>query len=134
MTCNAKSCSNRARSSDTIRTRYLLRLTNFLEKFQKLSYKYPGVGRSWKRLLDGCCGIVSLRDQGAAFAQQQCQVAGLVPSGKKENGGWTVGEWMSKDVCEIKKSESDGEGGGVLMNTLGATKNLKVYAICPRCF
>lgn len=56
-----------------------------------------GVARSWKRLLDGCCGVVSLRDQGTAFAQQQCQVAGLVPNGKKEDGGWTVGEWTSKD-------------------------------------
>ncbi|MCJ1426768.1 Mitochondrial beta-keto-acyl synthase, partial [Sticta canariensis] len=56
-----------------------------------------GVARSWKRLIDACCGIVSLRDQGAAFTQQQCQVAGLVPSGKKEHGGWTVEEWMSKE-------------------------------------
>lgn len=56
---------------------------------------------------------MSLRDQGAAFAKQQCQVAGLVPSGKKENGGWTVGEWMSKEVCEKTYERGESDGGSV---------------------
>lgn len=59
---------------------------------------------------------MSLRDQGAAFAQQQCQVVGLVPSGKKEHGGWAVGEWMSREVCKMiyqkKKKFEGGENDG----------------------
>lgn len=58
-----------------------------------------GVHLSWKRLIAGHSGIVSLRGEGAAFAQQQCQVAGLVPRGRKENGAWTASEWGSRDVC-----------------------------------
>lgn len=57
-----------------------------------------GAQRSWKRLLDGECGIVSLAGRSKAHSQQQCQVAGLVPRGKKEDGGWTPGEWLSGDV------------------------------------
>ena len=57
-----------------------------------------GVQRTWKRLVDGHCGIVSLKDKGKAFEQQKCQVAGLVPEGWKEDGGWTVSEWLSGDV------------------------------------
>lgn len=60
-----------------------------------------GAQRSWKRLLDSQCGIVSLAGRGEAHAQQQCQVAGLVPRGKKEDGGWTAGEWLSGDVRQI---------------------------------
>ncbi|KAK0511660.1 hypothetical protein JMJ35_006233 [Cladonia borealis] len=56
-----------------------------------------GVQRTWKRLVDGHCGVVSLKDKGKTFEQQQCQVAGLVPEGKKEDGGWTVSEWLSGD-------------------------------------
>ena len=62
------------------------------------SYLHTGVHRTWKRLVDGHCGIVSLRDKGIVFEQQQCQVAGLVPEGKKEDGGWAVSEWLSGDV------------------------------------
>ena len=58
-----------------------------------------GVPLLWKRLIAGHSGIVSLCKEGANFAQQQCQVAGLVPRGKKENGGWTASEWASRDVC-----------------------------------
>lgn len=59
-----------------------------------------GVQRLWKRLIAGHSGIVSLRGEGSTFAQQQCQVAGLVPRGRKENGAWDVNEWASRDVCE----------------------------------
>ena len=62
------------------------------------SHLHTGVQRTWKRLVDGHCGIVSLKDKGKVFEQQQCQVAGLVPEGKKEDGGWTVSEWLSGDV------------------------------------
>ncbi|KAL8726942.1 MAG: hypothetical protein Q9181_005878, partial [Wetmoreana brouardii] len=52
--------------------------------------------RSWTHLLDGHCGIVSLKDKGSAFSQQQCQVAGLVPQGK-EDGAWSSSDWLTKD-------------------------------------
>ena len=57
-----------------------------------------GVQQSWSRLVNGQCGIVSLAGKNQVHPQQQCQVAGLVPRGKKEHGGWTAGEWLSGDV------------------------------------
>ena len=57
-----------------------------------------GVSRSWARLLNGYCGVESLRDRGEAFSRQQCQVAGLVPLGNKSDGAWDAGDWLSKDV------------------------------------
>lgn len=56
-----------------------------------------GAQRTWTRLLDGRCGIVSLAGRSKIHAQQQCQVAGLVPRGNREDGGWTAGEWLSGD-------------------------------------
>lgn len=55
-----------------------------------------GVQRTWKRILDGQCGVVSLKGK-QHHEQQQCQVAGLVPQGTKENGGWTASEWLTSD-------------------------------------
>jgi len=54
----------------------------------------------WKRLVDGKSGVVSLKDArcNRGFDQLQCQVAGLVPRGKKEGGGWDASEWLSGDV------------------------------------
>ena len=57
-----------------------------------------GVGQSWTRLLNSQCGIVSLAGKDQVHPQQQCQIAGLVPRGKKQHGGWTAGEWLSGDV------------------------------------
>jgi 3-oxoacyl-[acyl-carrier-protein] synthase II len=57
-----------------------------------------GVRRSWQRLLKGDCGIVSTRDLGPGFAALPCQVAGVVPHGRKEEGGWDVSEWMKPSV------------------------------------
>ena len=57
-----------------------------------------GVRRSWKRLIDGECGIKSLNDQGTAFKKLQCQVAGVIPQGSKEQGAWTASEWLTRDV------------------------------------
>lgn len=55
----------------------------------------------WKRLVDGRSGIVSLKNArpNKGFDQQQCQVAGLVPHGRAEEGGWDANEWLSGDVC-----------------------------------
>lgn len=71
-----------------------------------------GAQRSWTRLLDSQCGIVSLASRSKAHTQQQCQVAGLVPQGKKEHGGWTAAEWLSDDVRQrrpkmVVSSESE---------------------------
>ncbi|KAK2765645.1 Mitochondrial beta-keto-acyl synthase [Arachnomyces sp. PD_36] len=61
-----------------------------------------GVRRTWKRLLDGHCGIVSVKDRGPGFAELPCQIAATVPQGLKENGGWTASEWLSRD--DIRKT------------------------------
>ena len=66
------------------------------------SHLRTGVQRTWKRLIDGHCGVVSLQDKEKAFEQQQCRVAGLVPEGRREDGGWTVSEWLSSDVRWIR--------------------------------
>ncbi|KAJ5138964.1 Thiolase-like subgroup [Penicillium bovifimosum] len=55
-----------------------------------------GVRRSWKRLLDGHCGIVNVKDRDERFAEQPCQVAAVVPQGMREEGGWTASEWLGR--------------------------------------
>jgi len=57
-----------------------------------------GVQRSWTRLVEGHSGLVSANTVGPAFRGQQCQVAGLVPRGKKADGGWQASDWLTKDV------------------------------------
>lgn len=59
----------------------------------------PGARRSWQRLLQGECGITSLRERGLLYSQLQCQVAGSVPESSKESGGWNPSEWLTRDVC-----------------------------------
>lgn len=56
-----------------------------------------GVRQTWKRLLQGHCGIVSTRHLGSEFAALPSQVAGLVPRGKPGDGegGWTAAEHVS---------------------------------------
>ncbi|MCJ1357218.1 MAG: Mitochondrial beta-keto-acyl synthase [Icmadophila ericetorum] len=54
-----------------------------------------GVRRSWKRLLDGDCGISSI--QGLGFQKLQCRVAGIVPEGEIENGEWTARDWLTQN-------------------------------------
>ncbi|KAJ5745693.1 hypothetical protein N7520_010875 [Penicillium odoratum] len=57
-----------------------------------------GVGfrRTWKRLLDGHCGIVNVNHRDERFAEQPCQIAAVVPEGSREDGGWTASEWLSR--------------------------------------
>ncbi|OQE12935.1 hypothetical protein PENFLA_c059G04687 [Penicillium flavigenum] len=55
-----------------------------------------GIRRTWKRLLDGHCGVVNVKDRDARYAEQPCQVAAVVPQGSRENGGWTASEWLSR--------------------------------------
>ncbi|KAI1909051.1 Mitochondrial beta-keto-acyl synthase [Ophidiomyces ophidiicola] len=56
-----------------------------------------GVRHTWKRLLDGQCGIVSVKDRHPGFAEIPCQVAAVVPRGPKQFGGWTSSEWVTRD-------------------------------------
>ena len=51
--------------------------------------------RSWKRLLDGRCGIVSTKPLGPDFAAIPSQVAGLVPTNAPEEGGWKASDHVS---------------------------------------
>ncbi|KAJ9622745.1 Mitochondrial beta-keto-acyl synthase [Taxawa tesnikishii (nom. ined.)] len=53
-----------------------------------------GVRRVWRRLLDGHCGISSIKDRGAQFAALPSQVAGVIPIGNREDGGWNPKEWL----------------------------------------
>ncbi|GFF39083.1 putative 3-oxoacyl-[acyl-carrier-protein] synthase, mitochondrial [Aspergillus udagawae] len=56
-----------------------------------------GVRRTWKRLLDGHCGIVNVKHRDARFADLPCQIAAVVPAGPRQDGGWTASEWLSRD-------------------------------------
>ncbi|BCR92403.1 putative beta-ketoacyl synthase (Cem1) [Aspergillus chevalieri] len=56
-----------------------------------------GIRRTWSRLLDNHCGIVNVRNRDTRFADLPCQVAAVVPSGSKRDGGWLAGEWVNRD-------------------------------------
>ncbi|KAG9784291.1 ketoacyl synthase domain-containing protein, partial [Aureobasidium melanogenum] len=47
-----------------------------------------GVRPTWKRLIDGHCGIVNIKDRDPRFASLPSQVAGVIPPGLKVDGGW----------------------------------------------
>ncbi|ORY05189.1 3-oxoacyl-synthase-like protein, partial [Clohesyomyces aquaticus] len=53
-----------------------------------------GVRRSWKRLLDSECGIVSIENRGPQFATLPSRVAGLVPEGLKQDKQWNAKEYL----------------------------------------
>lgn len=61
-----------------------------------------GVKRTWSRLVNGESGISSTVSLGPEFAALPSQVAGLVPQGSKENGGWKADEWCS--ATEIRQA------------------------------
>ena len=54
-----------------------------------------GVRRSWQSLIDGKCGIRSLRDRGDVFKTLPSQIGGTIPLGSKVDGGWNAQEWLS---------------------------------------
>lgn len=58
----------------------------------------PGIRRTWNRLLNGHSGIVNVRNRDARFADLPCQIAGVVPPGRKQDGGWMASEWVNRDV------------------------------------
>ena len=51
--------------------------------------------RTWSRLLDAQCGIVSIKDRSPQFAALPSQVAGVIPEGSKEDGMWNPKDWLS---------------------------------------
>ncbi|KAG9629465.1 ketoacyl synthase domain-containing protein, partial [Aureobasidium melanogenum] len=53
-----------------------------------------GVRPTWKRLIDGHCGIVNIKDRDPRFASLPSQVAGVIPPGLKVDGGWHSKEWL----------------------------------------
>jgi len=55
-----------------------------------------GVRSIWNRLLASECGIVSVANQEPAqhWEDLPSTVAGVVPSGGKENGGWHASDWL----------------------------------------
>ncbi|KAF5848393.1 hypothetical protein GGP41_005810 [Bipolaris sorokiniana] len=54
-----------------------------------------GVRQTWKRLIDGHCGIVSIKDRSQDFALLPSRIAGLVPQGSKDEGKWNSKEHLS---------------------------------------
>ncbi|KAK2777284.1 Mitochondrial beta-keto-acyl synthase [Onygenales sp. PD_12] len=57
-----------------------------------------GVRRTWKRLLDGHCGVVSVKDRDPRYRDIPSQIAALVPKGPRSTGGWQPSDWMSRDT------------------------------------
>ncbi|KAH0288836.1 ketoacyl synthase domain-containing protein, partial [Aureobasidium sp. EXF-3399] len=53
-----------------------------------------GVRPTWKRLIDGHCGIANIRDRDSKFATLPSQVAGVIPPGNRVDGGWNSKEWL----------------------------------------
>ncbi|KAF2624656.1 3-oxoacyl-synthase-like protein [Macroventuria anomochaeta] len=52
-----------------------------------------GVRRAWQRLIDGNCGITSIKDRSPQFAALPSQVAAVVPEGTKADGKWSAKEY-----------------------------------------
>jgi 3-oxoacyl-[acyl-carrier-protein] synthase II len=61
------------------------------------------VRRTWSRLLDGQCGIVSIKDKSPQFASLPSQIAGLIQEGKKDDGGWNAKELLGPGVRLLLK-------------------------------
>lgn len=55
--------------------------------------------------MDGHCGIVNVNHRDKRFEEQPCQIAAVVPQGKKEDGGWTASEWLSRGVSLSKSCD-----------------------------
>jgi len=55
-----------------------------------------GIQRTWSRLLNSECGIISVADRKPAhhWDKLPSTIAGIVPSGEKESGGWQAMDWL----------------------------------------
>jgi len=54
-----------------------------------------GIRRTWSRLLASECGIASVAHF-PTFQSIPSTVAGIVPIGSKEDGGWQASDWLEK--------------------------------------
>ncbi|CBX97247.1 similar to 3-oxoacyl-(acyl-carrier-protein) synthase [Plenodomus lingam JN3] len=62
-----------------------------LSRVQILLNSLPaGVRRTWSRLINGECGVVSIKDRSPELALLPSQVAALVPEGSRDDGKWNV--------------------------------------------
>lgn len=61
---------------------------------------HPGAVRSWRRLLEGHCGVVSLKESSLEFDGIPSQVAALVPTGDGVEGGWIQADWLVAGVLQ----------------------------------
>ena len=57
-----------------------------------------GVRRTWSRLIEGHCGITSIKDRSPRFAVLPSQVAAVVPEGAKEHGKWNAKQLLNAGV------------------------------------
>jgi 3-oxoacyl-[acyl-carrier-protein] synthase II len=57
-----------------------------------------GIRQTWNRLLASECGIVSVanREPSSQWQELPSKVAGLVPEGSKNEGGWQATDWLEK--------------------------------------
>lgn len=59
----------------------------------------PGIRTTWKRLLQGECGLVSTQHLGPEFTALPSQVAGIVPVTPSDgHGAWVAGDHVSSSV------------------------------------
>ncbi len=44
-----------------------------------------------------------MRDRGTGFEKLPCQIAAVVPEGRREDGGWVAREWLAEDgeICAV---------------------------------
>ena len=89
---------------------------------------YQGIRRSWTRLLEGHCGIVSVRDVNAQFASLPSQIAGVVPRGLGKDGFWHASDWLNAGV-----SNYDFYSEALTDTMLGRATNGYFRSICHGC-
>lgn len=41
---------------------------------------------------------MNVKDRDPRFADIPCRVAGVVPAGGRQQGGWTASEWVTREV------------------------------------
>lgn len=99
-------------------------------ELESLNLPLTGVRRTWTRILNGDCGIVSTRPLGSQFAAIPSQVAAIVPEGSKSEGGWTAVEHVSKGVSS---SSDSGDIHGISSPSSGSPTNGKVCPVRSGC-
>lgn len=71
----------------------------------KFTHNVTGVRPTWKRLIDGHCGVVSIKDRNPKFASLPSQVAAVITAGLRTDGGWCAKEWLQPGVSNIQHDE-----------------------------